>query len=115
MAAGRLLHRLIFQKRLDAGDGYGNPVSGEWIDQFTVHASIRPLKGSEAVQAARLGGVQPVILSVRRSSQTLAVAPDWRAVDARNPETVYAITAPPADMTQKRQYLDILATIGVAA
>lgn len=111
MAAGKLTHRLAFASRELVDDGYGNQ-EGEFVDAFTRWAEIIPLKGGENVLAARLTGVQPVVIRVLRDSETLDIAPDWRATDV-NEGTIYALHSV-ADMEQKRQYLTITAEAGVA-
>ncbi len=111
-SAGDLRERFTFAKRTDTPDEYGNPVAGGWIDQFTVWAAVKPLKGGEGVQAARLAGSQPVIITVRYSSQTRQISPAWRATDART-GVEYNITSA-ADMQRDRQFIDIMAVAGRA-
>lgn len=113
MTAGSLKHRLRFEARSLTSDGYGN-VEGDFATVFTRQAQIIPLKGGEAVMAARLTGTQPIIIRVRRDSQTRQIEADWRAVDERT-EEVYALKSPPTDMEDRGAYLDILAESGVAA
>lgn len=113
-AAGDLRHRIAFDRRAATDDGYGNPVSGPWQEQFVLWARVLPLKGSEAVLAARLEGRQPVVITVRVSSQSRQIGADWRARDV-NSGAVYAVTAPPANMDERNQFFDILATTGEAA
>jgi SPP1 family predicted phage head-tail adaptor len=112
MPAGRLRERIAFGTRTATPDAYGNPVTGDFADQFTVWASILPLKGGEGVQAARLGGTQPVIIRVRYNSQSIQIQPHWRARDTRT-GVEYNITSA-ADMERKRRYIDIMAVAGVA-
>lgn len=114
MDAGHLRKRIAFDKRAETDDGYGNPVSGDWQEQFVLSARVRPLKGSEAVLAARLEGRQPVVITVRVSRHSERIDPSWRARDA-DAGTVYALTAPPANMDEGRAFFDILATTGEAA
>lgn len=114
MAAGKLNHRLSFQARSLQSDGYGNEESSDFAEEFVRWAEIRPLKGGETVMAARLSGTQPVLIIVRRDSDTRTIEADWRAVDA-NEGTVYAITSPATDMEQERSFLTMTATAGVAA
>lgn len=77
-------------------------------------ARLQPRYGGEAVIASRLTGVQPVLITVRRSSQSRRIVSGWRAVDARD-GTVYAITSPAADMDQSGAFLEVMATTGRAA
>lgn len=111
--AGDLKFRLRFEARAQDDDGAGN-VRASWVAQFTVSAALLPRTGGEEVLAARLAGVQPVIVQVRRSTDTLRIRADWRAVNVQTGE-VYAITAPPVDRTGRRHYLDMSATLGVPA
>lgn len=113
MGAGQLKARLQFQSPKAASDGYGNEEEG-WQEEQEVSAQIIPLKGGEQVLAQRLSGTQPVVIRVRSSSFTRGIGADWRAVDVHS-DAIYQVKAPPADMDQKRQYLDILAEQGVAA
>lgn len=80
-AAGDLSHRITFQRRAVLSDGYGNS-EGDYQEEFTVWAARRAKLGGETVTAARLSGQQPVLLTVRQSSQTDRITEDWRAVDS---------------------------------
>ena len=74
---------------------------------YTCAAATLYLKGSDSVQAARLQGDQPVVLTIRTSTMARAIDQTWRAVDTRDPSRVLEITsaAPNAD----RGFIDILA------
>ncbi len=115
--AGALRERLHAQSRADGDDGWGNPVpgTGAFATQFTVHAGLRPLRGSEAVQAARLDGRQPFVCTVRKSAQTSQITTAWQLVDAADSSKVYAVTSPPADPDGKNAWLEFLVTEGVAS
>lgn len=109
--SGQLRERMTFALRTaGADDGYGN-FEAAWADQFTAAARIMPLKGGEDVMANRLAGTQPVIITVRSSSDSRLIAPNWKATDARA-GTVYNIRSI-ANMDEKNGYLDLLATAGV--
>jgi SPP1 family predicted phage head-tail adaptor len=90
-SAGQLRDRITFQKRGTVTDELFNEQTGPWEDVFTVSANIAPTRGREEVLAQRLHGVRPVEITVRWSSQTQAVQPSWRLIDARHPEHVYNI------------------------
>jgi SPP1 family predicted phage head-tail adaptor len=111
MTAGELRDRVRFERRQTSDDGYGNTVA-EWIPELSVSARVQPLRGTEAVMASRLQGVQPVLIVVRASAASRAITPEWRAVDARS-GTVYAIRT--ATLRETRDYVDLLCEAGAAA
>lgn len=113
IGAGQMKARLIFQTRASSSDSYGNH-EGSWVDQFTVAARVQPLRGGEEVIASRLSGVQPVLIIVRRSTDTRQILAAWRAVDANTGE-VYALRSPATDMDEKGAFLTIVASAGVPA
>jgi SPP1 family predicted phage head-tail adaptor len=112
-AAGALRNRLTFQSRGQEADGWGGEpkAAGAFVDRFTVWAAMKPLHGSEAVQAARLTGRQPYIVTVRQSSDTRQIKTGWRIEDARQPGRYLNITAL-SDPDGQRAWLEILATEG---
>jgi head-tail adaptor len=110
---GPLRERVHFQARAMADDGLGMTLpSGEYETRFTVWASYLPLRGSESVQASRLQGRQPYVISVRQSSQTREANEAWRLVDARDPRRIFAIVAPATDPDGSRAWLDFLVVQG---
>ncbi|WP_108398785.1 head-tail adaptor protein [Devosia submarina] len=113
--AGALRERVLCQSAsAPADDGWGNPLpgAGDFATQFTVSAGMRPRTGGEQVDAARLGGRQPFVVTVRNTSQTCQITTAWRLVDARNESRVFAITSPPADPDGKNQWLEFIAVEG---
>lgn len=111
MSAESLQDRVAFDKRVTIEDEYGATI-GDFEEQFVVAASFQYLKGGESVLAARLTGTQPVIIRVRSSSDTVQIATDWRARNARD-DTVYNIKSiMPAPING--DFLDVLATAGEA-
>ena len=113
MPAGRMNRRLRFESPQPAGDGYGDAAT-LWQEEFTVWAEVFARSGGEQVLAARLTGVQPVEITVYRSTQTRRITSDWRAVDTRTGE-VFAVSAPPFDLDGRRALLKMLGRSGVAA
>ncbi|ULK98845.1 head-tail adaptor protein [Bradyrhizobium sp. I71] len=109
--AGELRHRVAFDRRESADDGYGN-TQADYVQQFVVWAGVKARFGGEEVMAARLSGQQPVTITVRRSSQTAQIKPDWRARDARTGE-IYNIRSI-ADPTDRSAFLELLCQKGVA-
>lgn len=110
MTSGNLKHRFRFEQRSDVDDGYGN-TKGAWVAVFTYAAGRRFLRGGETVQAARLEGRQPVVLTIRSSAASRAVTTDWRCVDARTGEIYNIRTVNP---TEDRKYIDFICESGVA-
>lgn len=109
---GGLRERVAFEKRVASSDDYGNPIAGDFVFEFETWARIRPLIGGEAVLAARLGGEQPVVITVHYSDQTKTITTDWRARDARL-GTLYNIRSV-ANNDERKAYLDITAASGQA-
>jgi len=112
MPAGQLRERVAFDLRTTVDDGYGNPVTGPFVEQFVAPARIMPLRGGEAVMADRLTGRQPVIITVRYSDAAMQIHPGWQARDVRK-GTVFNVTGA-ANMDEKKIYIDVLAVAGEA-
>lgn len=110
MQAGDLRERIEFQSREDLADNYGN-TKGDWKARYRVSANIRPRFGGEEVMAARLGGRQPVTITVRYSSGMTAVTTDFRVKDMRTGE-FYNLRSI-IDPTGKKQWIEMLAEKGV--
>lgn len=112
--AGALRERVHCQFAASEDDGWGTPVpdAGGFATQFTVAAGMRPRTGGEEVTAARLGGKQPYIVTVRNTSQTRQITTAWRLVDARNANRIFAITSPPADPDGRNAWLEFIAIEG---
>jgi head-tail adaptor len=112
--AGPLRHRVTFAMRNSIEDEFGNVSSG-WSDQFTLSASITPRLGGEAIEAARLAGRQPVIIRVRQSPQTRAIATDWKATSEDGKTYNIRTAVDPLDgENQHGLWIDMLAETGVA-
>jgi head-tail adaptor len=111
MPAGRLRHRIAFDQRVVTSDGGGGQ-QGAFEEEFIVHAQLIPRLGGEEVMQARLAGRQPVTISVRRSAQTRAITPEWRARDA-DTGTIYNIRSI-LDPEDRRGWRDLLCDTGTA-
>lgn len=109
LSAGDLRDRFIFDIVTEVPDGKGG------FDHLSAEISrrghIRYLRGGETVQAARLQGKQPVVVTIRRSIETLQINTDTVMRDART-GTVYNIRA--VVPTENRQFFEITAESGVA-
>lgn len=108
LSAGSLYDKITFSTITEVPDGGGG--FDLVLSDFTVRANIRYLRGGETVQAARLTGKQPVVVTVRRSSATQALDTSCQMRDART-GTEYQIRAiaPSSD----RQFIEITAESGV--
>jgi SPP1 family predicted phage head-tail adaptor len=111
-SSGELRHRVAFDAREIVDDGYGNPVSGDWEEQFVVAAKIAPKLGGETVLAARLQSQNTVNITVRQSSNTALVQTDWRARDVREGKE-YAIKSI-IDPDDGGAWFELLCQTGVA-
>lgn len=109
--AGQLIERIAFDQRSVVDDGYGNTVSGPFVEQFQQRAGYIYLRGNEAVEASRLEGRQPLILRTRNSPQAQQVTTDWQARDVRK-GTLFNIQTITTDNT--REWLEMLVESGVA-
>ncbi len=119
-SAGDLVHRVAFATRKPESDGYGN-TEGAFVDRYPVWAALIPKVGGEAVQAARLSGVQPYNLTVRDSPEMRQVTTDWRARHladcpcGRSANELYNIRSGPIDPFQTRQWLEMTVDAGGAS
>lgn len=103
--AGDLRDRFTFDRR--AVDDNGDR-GGAWgADAITVATNVVYLHGTEPVQAQRLQGVQPVVLTIRSSTAARLVDSGWRAVDARDPTRVFEVTG--VEPTPDLAWLQVLA------
>lgn len=110
MPAGKLRSLLQFQQRTVGDDGFGNPTVGDFATVFEDAAEIIPRMGTEAVMGARLQGLQPVTIRVRSHVATRGLDSTWRAVGRDG--QIYSIVSPPVSISQKNDWIDMLATIG---
>lgn len=104
-AASELRERVTFAQRALVSDGHGN-AEGEYEDEFTVSARIRPRLGGEQVMAGRLEGKNIATITVRYSSDTAQITTDWEARDARTGQkwNIRSITNP----DERKRYLELL-------
>jgi SPP1 family predicted phage head-tail adaptor len=110
MAAGRLQERVLFQSPAPISDGQGGQEEG-WSQGFECSANFMYLRGGETVQAARLEGRQPVVVTIRQSSLSRSINPEWRMVDARRGDIYNIRSIVPSD---NRLYLELTCEKGVA-
>lgn len=112
MNAGNLDRRVAFDALVRGQDGYG----GEKLSftaaaaALTAWAHFRYLRGGETVQAARLRGRQPVVVTIRSSSAARGITTEHRMRDLRTGE-VYNIRA--IVPTDDRKFLELTVESGV--
>lgn len=113
--AGDLRYRVKFSQPNSTSDEYGNVTTG-WLDRFTVSANISPRLGGETVEAARLAGRQPVVIRVRRSTDTAQIRSDWKATNEADGVEYNIRTAvdPFQGTVEHGKWCDMLAEAGVA-
>lgn len=110
----QLYQRVAFDRPSKAGDGHGGTVTG-WApdsEAIKVRAHFRFLRGGEAVQAARLSGRQPIVVTIRSSALSRTISTDWRMRDTST-GAEYNIRSGPVP-TDSRQYLEFTVEGGVA-
>ena len=115
MRAGKLRERVAFDAPAQAPDGRGGVETGWTLPEeaVKVRADFRYLRGGEAVQAARLQGSQPVVVTVRSSAATRSITPDWRMRDAARGDAVANIRSGPV-VSDDRHWLEFTVEFGVA-
>lgn len=112
--AGSLRFRVRFEKQAEVDDPAGGTLS-DWQPQFIRWADIRPLQGGEGVQAQRLTGTQPVLIIVRRDSQTVLIDSSWRAVEMNGTVDVETYALKTAeDMERAKKFITCMAVAGAA-
>lgn len=81
--ASKLNRIAAFYEPFKSTDADGQVIQN-WVLRFTFAAHVRYLRGSEAVMQARLQSRNPVIITVRASSEARNITSEWRAnVDGR--------------------------------
>lgn len=114
MDAGKYRYRVAFDAPTQTQDGSGGTEAG-WTavgtGSFLCWADFRYLRGGETVQAARLSGRQPAVVTIRRNSVSAAVTPAWRMRDLRSGVIYNVRSIVPTD---DRARLELLCESGVA-
>lgn len=108
---GQMRERVAFERRVKADDGMGN-TEGEFTEIYRCAARIVPKMGGEQVLAARLTGLQPMLVYVRKCSNLADLATDWRLRNIRL-DVVYNIKSF-ANIDERGEYFEILAVSGEA-
>lgn len=110
---GQMDYSVAFDAPAIVKDSHGGTENGWTPDAQAVKewAAFRYLRGGETVQAARLSGKQPVVVTVYSNTATRGLSTAWRMRDVRTGD-VYNIRA--IVPTSDRQFLEITAERGVA-
>lgn len=101
---GQLSRRVSFRQRAAGEDSAHD---GAWATIVTRQARVQPKLGGEAVQAARMAGTQPVIITVRRDATTKTIDNGWSAVDYRDATIIWDIQS--VIVTEDLQWVEALA------
>jgi head-tail adaptor len=111
IGAGDLNELVAFDSPSETVDDYGG-VATAFLEAYRCRAHFRYLRGGETVQASRLEGRQPVVVTIRTSALARTITTDWRMRDTRRWHT-YNIRSivPSAD----RAWLELTCEKGVAA
>lgn len=102
MAAGQRTERIAFDQRAIGETGVRD---GDWVEQFVYSAEVTHLVRGETVIASRLQGVQPIVVSVLRSTDSRRVTTDWRARDVRSGATYNIRAVTPAKTRDRIDFL----------
>lgn len=111
MDIGKMDYLVVFEEPTTVEDEYGNTTGG-WGNPVTAAAAFMFLRGGETVQASRLAGHQPIVVTVHDTSQTRSVNTSWRLRNARTGE-IYNIRSGPVP-TDNHQFVEFTVESGVA-
>jgi head-tail adaptor len=109
MTSGALYERVAFDAPVAQTNGYGGVLQG-WQEAFETRAKYQFLRGGETVQAARLQGRQPVVVTIRNNSTAAMITPAWRMRDTRTGD-VYNVRS--IVRSDDRQWLELTAERGI--
>lgn len=113
MKPADLYERVTFDPPLETPDGHGGVETGWDTDnRIEARANFRYLRGGETVQASRLQGRQPVVVTLWSSTETRAITPGWRMIDART-ATGYNVRSGPVP-SDDRRFVEFTCESGVA-
>jgi head-tail adaptor len=114
--AGRLQHRVRFERQTTTDDGHGNALA-EWAPipgLAGVWAGFRPQFGNESLQAGRLEATMRGTLTVRRSTGTAGVTASDRAVFINAPYAGVSCQIRAIVPTPDRALIEFVIETGVA-
>lgn len=108
MRAGDLDNRATFSRRERVETDMGGALD-QWMPQFEVWAAVKHLRGGEAVMQARLASRNPVIVTIRNSTQARRITSEWQVElrDRTGIRKVYELREDPRPI-ERGAYLEIL-------
>lgn len=111
MKAEDLYELVAFDSPAETVDDFGG-VATSFGEAYRCRAKFLYLRGGETVQASRLEGRQPVVVTIRTSPLARTITPDWRMRDVRRGETYNIRSIVSSD---DRAWLELTCEKGVAA
>lgn len=111
--AGHMDYAVAFDRPVKEPDGAGGTET-RWSppeDAVKAYAKFRYLRGGETVQAARLSGRQPAVVTVYSTEASRQITPAWRMRDERSGEIYNIRSVIPTD---DRAFLELTVERGVA-
>jgi head-tail adaptor len=106
------LYELVaFDNPRETVDDYGG-VATAFGEGYRCRAKFLYLRGGETVQASRLEGRQPVVVTIRQSALARTITADWRMRDVRRGDTYNIRSIVPSN---DRGWLELTCEKGVAA
>lgn len=109
--AGQLDQLVAFDERAPVDDGYGNTISGDFVEKFKQRAGYTFVRGDERVDAGAVASQMNLIIRTRNSPQARTITAAWQARDARK-GTIFNIKTVTTDNT--REFLELYCEQGVA-
>lgn len=106
MTAGALTERVQFSSPVPNADGE----NAGWSVEMTLWAGFTYLRAGETVMQGRMEGRNTIVVRIRRSSDSLRIKEDWKAVNQRTGQIMAVRSIVP---TLDRAYLDITCETGV--
>lgn len=108
MRAGDLDSRATFSRRERVETDMGGTLD-QWLSQFSVWAAVKHLRGGEAIMQARLASRNPVILTIRNSTQARRITSEWQVElrDRTGIRKVYELREDPRPI-ERGAYLEML-------
>lgn len=108
-----LHYRVAFDAPIENPDGHGGTEVGwDTANAHVTRAHFRYLRGGETVQAARLQGRQPVVVTVPDCAAARSASTGWRMRDLNSGE-IYNVRSGPVP-TDDRHWQEFTVEGGVA-